>query len=175
MTDVQQPDLPPFHLPHPAPYVAGIDPGFGGGVAFLNAQDLVVYDMPTMAGLLDVDRLSRMFMAHPSRLVVCERAGSMPQQGVASTFKFGMSFGAALAVPACLKIPMQIVTARSWKAHFKLDKDKENARALAIMLFPGSGWFDRKKDHNRAEAALIAAYGWHKFVNQRSGTDGNTD
>jgi hypothetical protein len=171
MTDVFQ---PPFLLPPEAPYVAGIDPGMGGGVAFVSegGGDIAVFDMPVMAAMIDVDRLSRLFMEHPSRLAVVERGASMPKQGVASTFKFGMAFGAALAVPSCLKIPVQLVAARTWKKEFKLTKDKEGSRALAIQTWPGRGFFDRKKDHGRAEAALIAWYGWIKFINERSGKDG---
>jgi len=37
--------------------------------------------------------------------------------------------------------------------------DKEKSRALAIQFWPGCGFFSRKKDHGRAEAALIARYG----------------
>ncbi len=42
--------------------------------------------------------------------------------------------------------------------HYKLGKDKELAIALAIQLFPKAP-LSRKKDHNRAEALLIANYG----------------
>ena len=166
----------PLPAPQPAaPFVAGVDPGMGGGVAFVSEGEIVAYDMPVMAGLIDVDRLARLFMEHSTRLAVVERGASMPRQGVASTFKFGMAFGSALAVPCCLKIPVQLVAARSWKGYFKLvAKDKEAARSLAIQKWPGCGWFERKKDHGRAEAALIAQYGWDKFVNQRSGDNADT-
>jgi crossover junction endodeoxyribonuclease RuvC len=47
-----------------------------------------------------------------------------------------------------------------WKKHFKLPADKEASRALALPLFPATAeHFARKKDHGRAEAALIARYG----------------
>ena len=165
MSDIPLADVP-FILPNGPPYVAGIDPGFGGAIAFLTEGDLVTYDMPIMAGLINVDALARLFLAHPSRLCVCEKAASMPKQGVASTFKFGMSFGAALAVPCCLRVPLQLVAARIWKKHFTLDKDKEKSRALAIRLWPGGRQFERVRDHNRAEAALIARYGWDRFINR---------
>jgi hypothetical protein len=163
----------PFAVPNGPPYVAGIDPGFGGAIAFLTHDLILTFDMPTMAGLINVDAMSRLFLNHPCRLAICERAASMPKQGIASTFKFGMSYGAALAVPCCLQLPLQLVAARVWKKHFGLNKDKEAARALAIRLWPGSRQFERKKDHNRAEAALIARYGWEKF-NNRSGPNVDT-
>lgn len=41
----------------------------------------------------------------------------------------------------------------------RLDADKERARALAIRLWPASRHFERKRDHGRAEAALLARFG----------------
>lgn len=53
------------------------------------------------------------------------------------------------------------VTPGEWKRHHRLiGKDKDAARALALDRWPGRGdLFTRKKDHGRADAALIAA--WH--------------
>jgi crossover junction endodeoxyribonuclease RuvC len=42
-----------------------------------------------------------------------------------------------------------------------LTSDKDAARGVAIQRFPAmAGAFARKKDDGRAEAALIALYGW---------------
>ena len=84
----------------------------------------------------------------------------MPRQGVASTFKFGAPYGAVLGVLAALKIQTHLVAPAAWKKHFRLDSDKEKSRALALRTFAASPeHFSRKKDHNRAEAALLALYG----------------
>jgi hypothetical protein len=70
-----------------------------------------------------------------------------------------VAYGALRTVVALCNIPYQLVTPGKWKNHFRLDSDKEKARALAIRLWPGCGHFERKRDHGRAEAALIARYG----------------
>ena len=84
----------------------------------------------------------------------------MPGQGVASTFKFGASYGAVRGVLAALQIRTHLVTPGVWKKHFRLSSDKEASRALALRLFAASPeHFSREKDHNCAEAALLALYG----------------
>ena len=51
------------------------------------------------------------------------------------------------------------MAASKWKRHYGLNSEKERARALALRLWPTSEHFGRKKDHGRAEAALLARYG----------------
>jgi crossover junction endodeoxyribonuclease RuvC len=50
-----------------------------------------------------------------------------------------------------------------WKKHFGLSTDKDASRALAGQTFPDQAdlWKLKKQD-GRAEAALIALYGWVK-------------
>lgn len=50
-----------------------------------------------------------------------------------------------------------------WKKALGLGKDKEKCRAEAIRHYPEAD-IHKKKDHNRAEALLIARYG-HELVN----------
>jgi hypothetical protein len=141
---------PPIGLEKWRP-ILGIDPGVTGGIAFLLSSGAIE------AG--DVDTLVRRIRNQRPRLAIVERAQAMPKQGVSSTFKYGTAFGALCAVTALLEIPTHLVTPAKWKKHFNLDSDKEKSRALAIRLWPGCRLFERKKDHGRAEAALIARYG----------------
>jgi Holliday junction resolvasome RuvABC endonuclease subunit len=139
--------------------ILGVDPGVTGGVAFYWPPGRVeAYDIPTAGGEVDVDSLARLLRHAAPDLAMVERSWAMPKQGVSSTFKFGMAYGALRAVVAVLEIPTHLTTAAKWKAHFRLTADKEQARALAIRLWPGVCFFSRKKDHGRAEAALIARY-----------------
>src|SRR5437773_12165536 len=93
-------------------------------------------------------------------VVVIELAGSRPEQGVSSTFKFGRAFGTVVGAVGALNLPLHFVTPSKWKGHFRLSAEKEEARALALRLFPACGiQFERKKDHGRAAAALRARYG----------------
>ena len=103
--------------------------------------------------------MRRLKQMGPSVAIV-ESVSAMPGQGVSSTFKFGAAYGTVRGVIAALEIPVHLVTPGKWKKHFRLSADKEQARALALRLFPASSQhFERKKDHGRAEAALIARYG----------------
>ena len=75
----------------------------------------------------------------------------MPRQGASSGFKYGRACGAIEAAVACWAIPMTIVEPAG--------KDKEAARQRALQLFPAAhAMLARKKDHGRAEAALIACH-----------------
>lgn len=141
--------------------ILGIDPGVTGGIAFLDTHDglITAEDLPNVAGELDVDALIRLIQSHSPGLALIERANAMPGQGVSSTFKYGVAYGSLRTITVALRIPTVLTAARKWKAHFALDADKEKSRALAIRLWPGYGLFERKKDHGKAEAALIARYG----------------
>jgi hypothetical protein len=139
--------------------ILGVDPGTTGGIAFLFANRVVAEDIPTAGGEVDVDTLVRRVREMQPALAIIERANAMPKQGVASTFKYGVAYGALRTVVALCNIPYRLVTPGKWKAHFHLDADKEKSRALAIQLWPGCGCFALKKHHGRAEAALIARYG----------------
>jgi hypothetical protein len=140
--------------------ILGVDPGITGGLAFLfPTGEVEVGDIPVVAGEVDVDTLVRQVRAFSPALAVIERANAMPKQGVSSTFKYGVAYGALRTVVALCNIPYRLVTPGKWKNHFGLDSDKEKSRALAIQFWPGCGFFSRKKDHGRAEAALIARYG----------------
>lgn len=145
--------------------IMGVDPGVTGGLAWLYPDGRVVAeDIPVADGEVDVDAIARRIRSYEPRLAIIERGGAMPKQGVSSTFKFGMAYGALRACVAVCEIPTVIVTAGKWKRHFTLDSDKEKSRAMAIRLWPGCGLFERKKDHGRAEAALIARYGSEVFA-----------
>lgn len=147
--------------------VLGIDPGLTGGIAFLFPAwgRVAAEDVPLAGGEVDVDTLAARLRQMAPTVAVIERVHSMPKQGVSSTFKFGMAYGALRAVVAAMQIPTHLVTPQAWKRHFRLGADKEESRELALRLWPGErsdGAFRRKKDHGRAEAALIARYGAEK-------------
>jgi hypothetical protein len=74
-------------------------------------------------------------------------------------FSFGDSYGVCRAVITCLNLRTTLVSPAAWKRHFKLDKDKESSRAMAIRLFPEAP-LNLKKHADRAEALLMARYLW---------------
>ena len=89
-----------------------------------------------------------------------ERVASRPGEGVASSFKFGQAFGSIKATVRLARLPLHLPTPAQWKRKHGLSKDKEASRRLALDLFPSlAERLRRKKDADRAEALLIAAYG----------------
>src|SRR5687767_11470224 len=80
---------------------AGIDPGLTGAVAILDQSKLLVdvFDMPVVDKQVNAVELAYVIAGYGDPFVTAiERVASMPGQGVASTFKFGMSYGIALGV-----------------------------------------------------------------------------
>lgn len=145
------------------PCILGIDPGVSGAIAFYfpdHPGAVAAEDVPTVDGEIDAATLARRIEQMRPDLAIVERVGAMPKQGVASTFKFGAAYGAVLGVIGALKVPSHLVAPTRWKKHFRLSSEKEEARALALRLWPARAeLFERKKDHGRAEAALLARYG----------------
>jgi len=140
--------------------ILGADPGMSGALAYLYDDGTInAEDVPVVDGAVDVDAIVRLVRARSPRPAIIEKAQSMPRQGVSSTFKYGVAFGALCAVVAVCEVPMHLVSPRRWKSFFGLDSDKERSRAMAIRLWPGTGLFERKRDERRAGAALLARYG----------------
>ncbi|GGD93517.1 hypothetical protein GCM10011390_10370 [Aureimonas endophytica] len=145
----------------PETCIVAIDPGLSGAVAILisNRLGLIsVYDMPLAGSEVDAAALARIIGQMSPTLGIVEQVAARPGQGVSSMFRFGTSYGVARGVISAMGIPCHLVTPGKWKRHFRLSADKEEARALAVRLWPQSPHFERKKDHGRAEAALLARY-----------------
>lgn len=152
------------------PVFIGIDPGFSGAMAVIDAaRDVVdVVDAP----ILTVGDRREMDLAAMRELLVVfadknahafiERVHSMPGSSGRSMFSFGTGYGAWLGELAALQIPTTRVEPARWKAAMMdgMGKEKDAARLRAMMLFPKmAAHFARKTDDGRAEALLIAEYG----------------
>ena len=87
--------------------------------------------------------------------VVVETVHSMPKQGVASSFKFGVAYGGATALADRLNSAWHMVTPQVWKKALGLDSDKQKSLDLARKLWPDAP-LKRQKDNGRAEALLMA-------------------
>lgn len=173
--------------------VIGIDPGLTGAIAKIGhrGEFLMMGDMPVMqrggdqAKVMNqvnqpalADMLREMEMTHDRNeiMVVIEKVQSMPAvvrtpgrgegfkiaQGGASIFSFGHTAGCIETVVAVLGFRMELVRPSEWKKEMKLKSDKEQVRAEAIRAFPTAP-LSRLKDHNRAEALMLARYGYQKY------------
>lgn len=151
--------------------ILGIDPGLSGAMALLTDTGglVMVEDLPTMAvgkagrrqinaaGLAARLRQCQLMYSGEYRAVL-EDVHAMPKQGVSSVFSFGRTLGQIEGVLATLKIAVVLVRPVTWKKHYNLGRDKEQARALAIQYFPGAE-LHLKKHADRAEAILLARWG----------------
>lgn len=153
--------------------ILGVDPGLSGALAFYDTatSGLEVVDMPILCvrsngkkrRQIDLYELGMIIDDHAGDvlLAIIEEVGSMPKQGVVSTFNFGFAAGAVQAAIAANMIPMRLVRPAVWKRALGLTKtDKDASRQLASRLMPDhhAQWRLSKHD-GRAEASLLARYG----------------
>lgn len=148
-------------------YVIGIDPGLSGAIALLRDGEYAeVWDMPTMGRgsgnkqQINAAAVGKLLRECPPCRAYIELVGAMPGQGVSSMFNFGKAAGAAMGALGALQIPVIEVTPQRWKKQFGLTgKEKDMARTMAQQLMP-SAPLSLKKHGGRADALLIALYGW---------------
>ena len=141
--------------------VLGIDPGQEGALAFLNETGLIweLEDMPLLGKEINAHMLTRLIEGYgPIKMAAVEQAHSMPQQGRASIFNYGVGYGKILGVLAALEVPTTFYTSGQWKKHWRLNNDKALSRRRATERWPMyADAFKRVKDDGRAEACFIAA------------------
>jgi hypothetical protein len=113
--------------------------------------------------------------ANEEVLVTIEKVNAMPgmgdngerrSMGATSAFNFGMGFGVWMGIIAALRLPVQQVHPRTWKARMMadMDKDKDASRVKAMQLYPQAAkGLSLKKHHGRADALLMAAYAERTF------------
>lgn len=147
----------------------GIDPGQTGGLVCLNSSGGLVdaIDMPTVqapnskAKLIDGYVVRRFLEEHVPALIVIEMVASRPGQGISSSFQFGMSYGAVVALALSTGAEVVLVTPPTWKRKLALmTGSKDSVRIWCLKRWADSvHFFKRKKDIGRADAAAIAEYG----------------
>ena len=151
--------------------VLAIDPGLTGAVALLiDGEYGHVRDLPVQAkrsgkreldpGTL-LDLLTELLDHAPDARVVgvIEQVAAMPGQGVSSMFSLGDTYGVCRAALTLHAHEMVYVSPAVWKRAFGLTKVKEYSLTLARRRFPAArDQLRRVKDHNRAEALLLAHY-----------------
>lgn len=165
--------------------VIGIDPGVAGAVAVLQGSTFVeAVDMPTVLAnksstkqMVDAFGLASLLRKHLTEaqgdiVAVLENVQPMPSigrggegdddrrsMGAASAFAFGKSCGIPLGILAGLGISVEFVAPARWKKAFSLGREKDSSRELALRMFPtATDALHRKKDHNRADALLMARW-----------------
>ncbi len=156
------------------PLIVGIDPGVTGAIAMIDGQGklLEVIDVEAIEQAkkgrrrLDLHHFAwaiRQISADwiMPHLIVIEVQHSMHNQGMVSTFTNGYGYGGMLGILTALDQPYCVVRPNDWKVFFRLSSaSKAQSREMVMARFPGQAdQFKRVKDHNRAEAVLIALWG----------------
>jgi len=138
----------------------GIDPGFSGAWGMIDHNgvyracgDMYHTDKYLMTHEIYCEIIDA--LQGDDHEVVIEIVHSMPKQGVASSFKFGVAYGGAIAIAQRLNCVAHMITPQQWKKALKLDSDKNKSLAMARELWPTAP-LKRQKDNGRAEALLMA-------------------
>lgn len=157
----------------PALCVLGIDPGLRGGVAYLGSTTLC-YPLEIAGGEVDIRAFARLVrVLHPD-LVVIEKSGAMPKQGVVSTFSFGKTCGRLEGAIMALGFRLELVTPQAWKRSVLAGTAKDKAAAIAYCCraFPSVSLLrserSKKLDDGMADALCIAEYGRRTYAAPRA-------
>lgn len=154
-------------------YYIGIDPGLSGAIVGINENgELEAFNDTPIITLRNGKKSKTDYL--PSKMVeslrqyknkphhvFLESVHSMPHEGVSSVFGFGKGFGLWIGILAALEMPHTFVTPQAWKKVMMAGQgDKDASRLRALELFPHLlNILGRKRDHNRAEALLLAEFG----------------
>jgi crossover junction endodeoxyribonuclease RuvC len=156
-------------------FTLGIDVGITGALAVISQRDgevVALHDLPVMVWgktkWIDAFELCGLIRharaGHPCRAFV-EHVHAMPKLGCVAANSKGMTLGSTLAALQFAGVAFELLPPTTWKRALGLiatdstDSQKKLASLTrARMLFPTAD-LDRVKDHNRAEALLIAHYG----------------
>jgi len=142
--------------------VLAIDPGLSGAVCRLGRKHFdVLRDFKQRS---DIARAIKALSCGVSQAVI-ELVHAFPGQGVCSVWSFGRAAGTADgALALCLDCPAEEVSPQKWQGFFRqrlgIAKEVEfDSRAIAAQVLPSSTpYLSRKKDHNSADAILLAVW-----------------
>lgn len=166
----------------------GIDPGLTGAVACVDCEGSVQiwdtptlkfekrtgvkvghrteYDVPAMVDLLVKIRKAfwTLDVLNDPVAIVIEKQQAMPKdmRGTIGAFSSGWGFGLWVGVMTALGMRHEPIRPTEWKPVLMkgLPKEKDASRMRACQIFPKAvELLDRKKDHGRAEALLLAEWG----------------
>lgn len=150
----------------------GFDPGKTGAIAAVKEDGTVEMAKPfPLSGdnELDLNTLTSWLVTLSTRgtlQATIEKVHSMPGQGVASMFSFGMSTGMIHGVVAALGISRFLVAPQTWKKRILHDtaKDKNAAIEYCARVYPYISLLattrSQKAHSGIADAICIARYAY---------------
>lgn len=144
-------------------FYMGIDPGKNGGIAVIAVRSDGNIDCCTICPYSESYLIgaASVLDGEPC-MVVLEKVGARPGQGVTSMFNFGQNYGYIRGVLEANRIPYELVPPQKWKKEFSITADKNKSIEVAKRLFPMVNLKRTEKctkDHDgMAEALLMAEY-----------------
>jgi len=145
----------------------GIDPGMNGGLVAICQGSLDVVSMPKT----ERDTWDWFRYFDNTCFALIEKVHSMPKQGVASSFKFGMNYGYLRACLVAAQIPFEEVTPQVWQKGLSIPSRKKTESKSqfknkllqkAQQLFPAFPLWEEPRSKGRqlavCDALLIAEY-----------------
>lgn len=154
--------------------IISVDPGLKGALVAITEDDTIAYTtMPVSGKEIDLPTVAQWIKTMNPQLVVIEKVGSMPKQGLASTFKFGKGYGAIQGICAALNVPIELVTPQRWKKTVLAGtkKDKSAAIAYCRRAFPEIDLVQprcRTPHDGVADALCILQFGRREFQNYKA-------
>jgi crossover junction endodeoxyribonuclease RuvC len=98
----------------------------------------------------------------PIDLAIIEQVHGRPGEAVGAVGSFMRARGQAEGACAGLGVLFQLVDAAKWTRDMKVGKGDDAGRMRALALCPTvADQLAKKKDHNRADALLLALWGLH--------------
>jgi crossover junction endodeoxyribonuclease RuvC len=151
--------------------ICGIDVGLTGAWAIVDGHRVVFVDHyllhlikrgGTTKSYLDLGGIHELLRQHPVDHTYIEEVGTRPGEGRVSAHRFGKAAGQIEGLVVGLGRPYSLVTPQRWQRVAGCGPSPDAARQRAGQLYPDAVQFlTRKKDAGRADAILIAHYGFH--------------
>jgi len=147
----------------------GIDPGVSGSIAVID-RSLNIKLLTDWPGdeIMAADIIRALKDRYQKNIhAALEKAQSMPQQGVRSTFVYGTNYGIWKGILAAFKVPFLEPTPQAWqKGVLKKAQDKKPAIAAAHRIFPSAAITGPRGGmiHGRADALLIADWCRRQYI-----------
>lgn len=159
-------------------YVLGIDQGLDGAIALVDGENVIqLHDIPSepngsngqikrrvdAAALRSLIRSALSGRAQET-LIVMEAQQSFGMEGRSSLFWFGETVGVIRGLVAGYHVAPGLSPNRWKRAYGLLGEGKDSSIDVAKSLYPSAApLLKLKKHHNRADAILIAQYGWQNL------------
>lgn len=163
--------------------VFGVDPGKTGAMSIFQyiEEDNTYY----LLHIVDYSNKSEVLyyvtyetsLFRPNKIhAFIENVHAAPGQSISAMFNFGQNLGWWYGLFDSFNIVCTPIAPQSWSPKMlgRTDDKKNKAREVATQLFSrdkdnktdeqGKEWFSLKKYDGRADSALIAWYGIHKYI-----------